>query len=244
MPFGEVIEKPSPTARPCSAAQPSSTIAPSRPSDASVRSEPSAQSNVYSPPTVLGSIELTTSLSPNASAPSWRSAVTPFTPGVRARVLASAGSVGDQPSAPVTTVVAAIRRSSEPEVVSRRPVGDDGDQRYQRDADHQRGRGHGRAAGVAHRVAAGELARRSRRSARPAGRATEASARTARAGRRSLSLPGAASRSAATGGTRVARHAGISPAASVTSVPTSSDTAIVRSANTRPASRQREVHAR
>ena len=72
---------------------------------------------------------------------------------------------------------------------------------------------------------------------RSAGRpSTDASERTPRAGRRTFSEPGSASRSAATGGTRVARQAGMKPAISVTSVPTSRLTATVRVANTMPAS--------
>src|SRR3954471_5145328 len=42
-------------------------------------------------------------------------------PGASATALAIAGSVGDQPSAPVITCVAAMRFSSVPDVVSRRP---------------------------------------------------------------------------------------------------------------------------
>ena len=60
--------------------------------------------------------------------------------------------------------------------------------------------------------------------------------RTTRAGRRRRCDDGSASRSASTGATRVARHAGSRPAISVTSMPTSSATITVRDANTIPAS--------
>ena len=194
-----------------------------------------AQSNVNRPPTVFGSTEFTTSLSPKASAPSWRIAVTPCTPGVPASALATAGSVGDQPSAPVTTCVALTRRSSEPVVESRRPW----------------------ATTVTRVTSATPIIiaeavtavrpglrialRRASRPAEPPTRSatrpiTEASRRTPRAGRRTFSEPGAASRRAATGGTRVARHAGTRPASRVTTVPTSSETITVRAANTMPAS--------
>src|SRR3954462_11737415 len=151
VPFGDVIQKPSPTVRSCSFAQPSSTIAPSLPSDAGTRSSPCFQSNRYRSPMVFVSTELTTSLSPNASAPSWWMAVTAFTPGVRASVLATFGSVGEKPSAPGTTFGAAIRardavgaRAPPLERALRRvaqPVGDDGDERDEGDADRQRHRG-------------------------------------------------------------------------------------------------------
>ena len=214
-PPGEVIEKRSPTPSSCSFAQPSSTIAPSVPRPVSTESSPSAQSNVNRPPTVFGSTEFRTSLSPNASAPSWRIDVTPCTPGVPASAWATAGSVGDQPSAPVTTWVALTRRSSEPVVESRRPW----------------------ATTVTRVTSATPIIiaeavmavrpglrialRRASRPAEPPMRSatrpiTEASRRTPRAGRRTFSEPGAASRRAATGGTRVARHAGTRPASRVT----------------------------
>ena len=63
-----------------------------------------------------------------------------------------------------------------------------------------------------------------------------ASPRAIRAGSRTRPEPGSAARSAATGGTRVARHAGTSPATSVTTVPSRSETTIVRVPNTVPAS--------
>ena len=71
-------------------------------------------------------------------------------------------------------------------VVSLQARGDHGDRGHQRDADHQRRRGDGRAARVAHRVAAGEPRRRSRRAARPGGRPPTPAARTARASSRTL----------------------------------------------------------
>src|SRR4051794_10906793 len=192
--FTDVTVSLSPTPRWRSLARPSSTIAPSSPSVESTLSEPCAQSNVNRPETVFGSIELIVSFPPNTSPPSWRIAVTAVTPGVAARARATAGSVGDQPSAPVTTWVAARRRSAGAGGVARhggggrRPavgtghhggggdgaiggagravaqaLGDDRPQGPQRDADHQRRRGDGRGAGVAHRVAARQ----------PAGRAAE-----------------------------------------------------------------------
>ena len=198
-------------------------------------SEPSAQSNVNRPPTVFGSIEFTVSLSPNASAPSWRRAVTPSTPGVEASVLAIAGSVGDQPSEPVTTCVASIRRSIEPVVVSRRPCATTVTSVTSATPIISAEAVTAVRPGL--RIALRRASRPAEPPIRSAGRPTiEAISRTARAGRRTLWEPGAASRSAATGGTRMARHAGSRPAASVTSVPTSMATITVRALNTRPAS--------
>ena len=120
-------------------------------------------------------------------------------------------------------------------------VGHDGDRGHQHHADHQRAGGDRRAAGVAHRVAARQ----------PAGGAADGGRRPAEqrrrrpheAGRqRSLRAAGSASRSAATGAIFVARRAGRNPAASVTSVPTSSATIAVRASNTVPACGQLEVH--
>ena len=156
-------------------------------------------------------------------------------PGAAATARATDGSVGDQPSAPVMTCVAEMRFSSVPVVVSRRPC----------------------AITVTSVTSATPIIsaeavtavrpgwrialRRASAPAEPptfsAGRPiSDARPRTARAGRRTLWAPGSASRSAATGGTRVARHAGIRPATSVTSVPTSIETTTVRLANTMPAS--------
>jgi hypothetical protein len=65
---------------------------------------------------------------------------------------------------------------------------------------------------------------------------SDAIARTMRPGSRTRPAPGVAECSASTGATRVACQAGTRPAISVTSVPTRSETTIVRSANTVPAS--------
>ena len=156
-------------------------------------------------------------------------------PGARETALATAGSVGDQPSALVITCVAEIRFSSVPVVVSRKPCAitvtsvTSATPIISADAVT--------AVRPGWRIAL----RRASAPAEPptfsAGRpSSDARPRTARAGRRTLWAPGSASRSAATGGTRVARHAGIRPAISVTSVPTSIETTIVRLANTVPAS--------
>ncbi len=225
-------------------ARPSSTIAPSLPSFDTASLGPEAMSNENRPAAVPGSTELTISLSPNASPTSCRIAVTPEMPGASATALAIAGSVGDQPSAPVITCVAAMRRSSVPDVVSRRPwaitVTSVTSATPIISAE----------AVVAVRPGWRIALRRASAPAEPpsfsAGRPiSEARPRTARAGSRSLCAPGSASRSAATGGTRVARQAGIRPATSVTSVPTSIDTSTVWLVNTMPASgRARSIESK
>jgi hypothetical protein len=97
-------------------AQPSSTIAPSAPSEAATASSPCTYSNCQSSPRTV----LIVSFSPNASARSWCTVVTSMP--APARAFPTAGSVGDQPSAPVITYSAAMRSDSELRVVSFRPA--------------------------------------------------------------------------------------------------------------------------
>ena len=120
-------------------------------------------------------------------------------------------------------------------------VGHDGDRGDERDADHQRAGGDGRAARVAHRVAARQPAGRAADAA--AGRpSSDAAARTARDGQAQLAAAGSASRSALTGAILVARRAGSRPATSVTSVPTEQcRRSTVRASNTVPPAGSVEV---
>ena len=97
VPVAAVSANRSPTARPCSFAQPSSTTAPSAPSPAATASSPWTQSKRHPSPRIA----LTVSFSPNASARSWWTVVTAMPAPASASPIA--GSVGDQPSAPVTT---------------------------------------------------------------------------------------------------------------------------------------------
>ena len=159
----------------------------------------------------------------------------PVTSPACASARSTAGSVGDQPSAPVITWLEPTRSSSTPRVVSFRPAATTVTSVTS-------------AMPIVSAVAVATvrpgwriaLRRASPPAAPPsacAGRpSSDASARAARAGSRSRPPSCDDARSASTGATRVARHAGSRPAASVTSVPTSIATTIVRAANTVPAS--------
>ncbi len=95
--------KRSPIPSECSFAQPWSTIAPSRGSVVAASDGPDVMSNENTRPTVAGSIALTFSLPPSASARSWRRLEIAVTPRALPTDLATAASVGDQPSEPVST---------------------------------------------------------------------------------------------------------------------------------------------
>ena len=93
-----------------------------RPRPVSTASAPSAQSNVNRPPTVFGSTELTISLSPKASAPSWRIAGHALHAGGRRRAPSRPpGRSATSRRRPSPRAWRSTRRSSEPVVESRRP---------------------------------------------------------------------------------------------------------------------------
>ena len=142
---------------------------------------------------------LTVSLSPNASA-----AVLADGRHVHAGAASSVaadGGIGRRPAVRAGDHVARRRRarSSEPRGRVLQARGDDRDQRDERHADRQRRRGGHRPAGLAHRVAPGEPARRAaerlRRAAEQRGEGAHRRAPAAAPGRR----PARPSRSAATG---------------------------------------------
>ena len=174
-------------------------------------------------PAVAGSIALTDLLVAERGPRSWRTPVTPSSRAPR-RARATAGSVGDQPSAPVITCVAAIRSL---ERAARRVLqarGDDRDERTSATPIISAAAVADRAAGLAHRVAPRQPARRRRRwpaAGRPSRDASAADrarrqAQPARAGSARRAAPRPARRaSPATPGSGRRR--------SVTSMPTSSD---------------------
>ena len=109
------------------------------------------------PALAAGSIALTVSLSPNASPRSWR--IAGHVAGPRERALDR--RLGRRPAVRAGDHVAradALLQRAAGRVLQAR--GDDRDERDQRDADRQRRRGRHRAAGLAHRVAPREPARR------------------------------------------------------------------------------------